>query len=53
MGTMQFVLGAISGVLAGWLTDGTARGMGVLMLLGAVTALLAGIWRPKGGMTRG
>jgi DHA1 family bicyclomycin/chloramphenicol resistance-like MFS transporter len=53
MGTMQFVLGAISGVLAGWLTDGTARGMGALMLLGAVVALLAGIWRPKGGMARG
>jgi hypothetical protein len=35
------------------LTDARARGMGALMLLGAVVALLAGIWRPKGGMARG
>ncbi len=52
MGTMQFVLGAAAGLLAGWLTDGTPRGMAVLMLLGAVTALLSGVWRPRGSMTR-
>ena len=47
MGTMQFVLGALSGILAGWLTDGTPRGMAVLMLTGALVAAGAGMVRPR------
>ncbi|WP_048861038.1 MFS transporter, partial [Acidisphaera rubrifaciens] len=47
MGTMQFVLGALSGILAGWLTDGTPRGMAVLMLTGALVAAAAGMVRPR------
>ncbi len=41
MGTLQFVLAAISGTAAGYLTDGTARPMAALMLLGAASATVA------------
>ena len=41
MGTVQFVLAAVSGTAAGYLTDGTARPMAALMLLGAACATLA------------
>ena len=47
MGTMQFCLAALSGILVGVLTDGTARPMAVLMLIGAVGAVTADSLRPK------
>jgi len=47
MGTMQFCLAALSGVLVGLLTDGTARPMAALMLAGAVCAFAADRLRPK------
>ena len=47
MGTMQFCLGAVSGLLVGVLADGTARPMALLMLLGAGGAALADLCRPK------
>jgi DHA1 family bicyclomycin/chloramphenicol resistance-like MFS transporter len=47
MGTWQFVLGASSVMLVGWLTDATPRGMSCLMLLGAVGAAIADLYRPK------
>ncbi len=46
MGTMQFCLGALSGVAVGLLADGTARPMALLMLLGACCANLAEAARP-------
>ena len=47
MGTWQFVLGASSVMLVGWLTDATPRGMSCLMLLGAVGAAIADVYRPR------
>jgi DHA1 family bicyclomycin/chloramphenicol resistance-like MFS transporter len=47
MGTMQFCLGAVSGLLVGVLADGTARPMACLMLLGALAATAADLRRPK------
>ena len=47
MGTMQFCLGAVSGLLVGVLADGSARPMALLMLLGAACALVADAFRPK------
>ncbi len=47
MGTLQFLLGAASGLLVGLLDDGTARPMALLMLAGAVAALLADRCRPR------
>jgi DHA1 family bicyclomycin/chloramphenicol resistance-like MFS transporter len=47
MGTLQYGVGAISGFLVGLVTDGTARPMAVLMLLGAIGAVLADRARPK------
>ncbi|HKM64994.1 MAG TPA: multidrug effflux MFS transporter [Acidisphaera sp.] len=47
MGTLQFILGASSSVLAGWLTDGTPRGIAALMLAGAVGAVIANALRPR------
>ena len=52
MGTMQFCLAAASGVLVGALTDGTARPMAALMLLGAVGTVAADRLRPKVGAER-
>ena len=46
LGTMQFAIGASSGFLVGWLTDGTAVPMAELMLAGAVAAKLADLFRP-------
>ncbi len=46
MGTIQFTLAACSGVLVGGLSDGTARPMAVLVLLGAVGAIAADRLRP-------
>jgi DHA1 family bicyclomycin/chloramphenicol resistance-like MFS transporter len=47
MGTMQFMLGAVSGSLVGVLDDGTARPMAGLMLLGAIGAVVADFCRPR------
>lgn len=47
MGTMQFGLGAIAAALVGSLSDGTARPMGALMLLGAIGSNFAEYCRPR------
>ena len=47
MGTWQFVLGASSVMLVGRLTDATPRGMASLMLLGAIGAAIADLYRPR------
>jgi len=47
MGTMQYCLGAVSGLLVGIAADGTARPMASLMLLGAIGAAVADLCRPK------
>jgi MFS transporter, DHA1 family, multidrug resistance protein len=46
MGTGQYFLGAISGLLVGLLTDGTPRGMAVLMLAGSIGMVLVDLRRP-------
>ena len=45
MGTIQFLFAAISGSLMGLLTDGTARPMAAVMLLGAILAVVADTFR--------
>jgi DHA1 family bicyclomycin/chloramphenicol resistance-like MFS transporter len=47
MGTFQFSLGAVSGVLVGFLTDGTPRGMAALMACGMLGAVIADRFRPR------
>jgi DHA1 family bicyclomycin/chloramphenicol resistance-like MFS transporter len=47
MGTLQFVLGAISGLLVGLASDGTVRPMAVLMFAGALGANICDICRPR------
>jgi len=47
MGTLQFIMGAVSGIAVGLLTDGTPRGMAALMLLGATGAVIVDIYRPR------
>ena len=47
MGTFQFGLGAVSGVLVGLVTDGTPRGMAVLMFCGMLGAVVADRLRPR------
>ena len=46
MGTMQFCLAALSGILVGVLSDGTARPLATLILVGAAGAFLADRLRP-------
>jgi MFS transporter, DHA1 family, multidrug resistance protein len=46
MGTGQYLLGAISGLLVGFATDGTPRGMAALMLLGSLGMTVADKFRP-------
>ena len=46
MGTLQFCLAALSGVLVGLFSDGTARPMAALVLVGAAGAVLADRLRP-------
>jgi len=46
MGTGQYLLGAISGLLVGFATDGTPRGMAALMLAGSLGMLFADMRRP-------
>ena len=45
MGTIQFSLAACAGLLVGVLADGTARPMAILLLVGAVGAMLADLMR--------
>ena len=47
MGTIGFVLAACSGSLVGLLTDGTARPVALLLLLGALGVVTADRLRPK------
>lgn len=47
MGTLQFLLGAVSGTLVGVLDDGTPRPMALLMLAGAAGAAVADRCRPR------
>jgi DHA1 family bicyclomycin/chloramphenicol resistance-like MFS transporter len=47
MGTFQFSLGASSGVLVGFLTDGTPRGMAAMMACGMLGAVIADRFRPR------
>ncbi len=47
MGTAQFLLGAIGGLLVGAFTDSSPRGMAALMLLGSIGLVLADRLRPK------
>jgi hypothetical protein len=49
MGTFQYALGALSGVLVGLLTDATPRGMSALIMIGAILALAADLARPSEG----
>jgi DHA1 family bicyclomycin/chloramphenicol resistance-like MFS transporter len=46
MGTGQYLLGAVSGLLVGLLTDGTPRGMAALMLAGSIGMVIADRSRP-------
>jgi len=48
MGVGQFALGATSGLLVGLLTDGTPRGMALLMVCGSLCAVVADLFRPRG-----
>jgi MFS transporter, DHA1 family, multidrug resistance protein len=48
MGVGQFALGATSGLLVGLLTDGTPRGMALLMFFGSLCAVIADLFRPRG-----
>ena len=47
MGTGQYLLGAVSGLLVGLLTDGTPRGMAALMLAGSIGMVVADWRRPR------
>ena len=47
MGTGQYLLGAVSGLLVGLATDGTPRGMAALMLLGSIGMAIADRFRPR------
>lgn len=46
MGTLQFTLAACAGLLVGGLSDGTARPMAAMLLLGAVGTVVADRMRP-------
>ena len=52
MGTLQFCLGAVSGLAVGVLADGTSRPMAVLMMLGGLGALVAEALRPAAPHTQ-
>lgn len=47
MGTMQFVMGAISGLAVGVWADGTARPMAALMVVGGIAAVSCALARPR------
>jgi MFS transporter, DHA1 family, multidrug resistance protein len=52
MGTFQFSLGASSGVLVGFLTDGTPRGMAAMMFCGMFGAIITDRFRPRPELPR-
>jgi DHA1 family bicyclomycin/chloramphenicol resistance-like MFS transporter len=47
MGTGQFLLGAVGGLLVGRFTDGTPRGMAALMLLGSIGLVATDLLRTR------
>ena len=47
MGTIQFTLAALSGIMVGVLTDGTPRPMAAMVLAGAIGAFAADRLRPR------
>jgi DHA1 family bicyclomycin/chloramphenicol resistance-like MFS transporter len=47
MGTGQYLLGAVSGLMVGLATDGTPRGMAALMLAGSIGMTIADKCRPR------
>lgn len=47
MGTIQFTLAALSGIMVGALTDGTARPMAAMVMAGALGAFAADRLRPR------
>lgn len=47
LGVFQYLMGAVSGLLIGQLTDGSPRGMALLMCVGALCAVLADFARPE------
>lgn len=47
MGLAQYTLGATSGLLVGWFTDGTPRGMAALMVCGSLGGVIADSLRPR------
>ena len=47
MGTLQFGMAAVSGLLAGVLGDGTPLVMGLLMMTGALAATICDLCRPR------
>ena len=47
MGTLQFMMGAVSGLVVGLAADGTARPMAILMLIGGIGAVTSDLCRPK------
>lgn len=47
MGTARYMLGATSGLLVGYLFDGTPRGMAALMRCGSVSTVIADRPRPR------
>ncbi len=47
MGTLQFLLGAVGGLVVGYVTDGTPRGVAALMLLGSIGLVIADRLRPR------
>lgn len=53
MGVGQYALGATSGLLVGLLTDGTPRGMALLMFIGSLCAVIADVFRPPGDKASG
>ena len=53
MGTGQFLLGAVGGLLVGVFTDGTPRGMATLMLAGSIGLVIADLCRPRSGQVPG
>lgn len=48
MGTGQFLLGAVGGLLVGAFTDGSPRGMAALMVAGSIGLVIADRFRPAG-----
>ncbi|EHM03122.1 drug resistance transporter, Bcr/CflA subfamily [Acetobacteraceae bacterium AT-5844] len=47
LGTLQFSIAGCSGILLGWLADGSARPMAMLMVGSAVAAVVAERYRPR------